>query len=107
VEYGELCTGVAQFSLGGYDMATENESYVELFHVSKKVQVGKLPLASIRFIPRIGERIFLPIHGPRDWDSYTVVAVEYFLDYDPSTGKAARPESGGMDRITLYVEESK
>ena len=70
-------------------MATDNESYLELFHVSKKAQVAKVPLASIRFIPRIGERIFLPLHGPENWDSYTVVAVEYFIGYDPSTSQAS------------------
>ncbi len=42
-------------------MATDNETYLELFDVSKKTQVGKAPLASIRFMPRIGERIFLPL----------------------------------------------
>jgi hypothetical protein len=52
--------------MGGYDMATDNESYLELFHVSKKAQVAKVPLASIRFMPRVGERIFLPLHGSED-----------------------------------------
>jgi hypothetical protein len=45
-------------------MATDNETYLELFDVSKKTQVGKAPLASIRFMPRIGERIFLPLDEP-------------------------------------------
>ncbi|MFZ2061929.1 MAG: hypothetical protein WAU82_13015 [Candidatus Binatus sp.] len=80
-------------------MATDNESYLELFDVSKKKQVGKAPLASIRFIPRIGERIFLPLDRPGHWHSYTVVSVEYFL--------GNRSPSEGMDRVTLYVEESK
>jgi hypothetical protein len=87
-------------------MATDDESYLELFDVSKKAQIAKVPLASIRFIPRIGERIFLPLDGPGDWDSYTVVAVEYFLGFDPSTGQPRSP-SAGMGRVALYVEESK
>ncbi len=87
-------------------MATDNEGYLELFHVSKKAQLAKVPLASIRFMPRVGERIFLPPHGSKDWDSYTVKAVEYFLDCDPSTGQPRSP-SEGMGRVTLYVEESK
>jgi hypothetical protein len=32
-------------------MATDDESYLELFDVSKKAQIAKVPLASIRFIP--------------------------------------------------------
>jgi hypothetical protein len=85
----------------------QNESFLELFDISKKAQVAKVPLDSIRFIPRIAERIFLPFHGPGDWKPYTVVNVEYFVSYDPSSGKPITAQSGGMSRITLYVEESK
>ena len=80
-------------------MGTNNETYLELFHVSRKTQVGKAPLASIRFMPRIGERIFLPLKEPEHWVSYTVVSVEYFL--------GGRSPSESMDRVTLYVEDSK
>ena len=79
-------------------MAT-NKTYLELLEVSTKTQVAKAPLASIRFIPRMGERIFLPLDEPKHWNSYTVVAVEYFL--------GGRSPSERMDRVTLYVEESK
>lgn len=90
-------------------MATkkEDESYLELYDVAKKEKVAKTPLAEIRFIPRTGERIFISLRGPEDWDSYTVVAVEYFLGYDLSTGEPTRTVSKGFGRITLYVEESK
>lgn len=81
------------------------ESYLELYDVAKKEKVAKAPLAEIRFIPRTG--IFIPHSGPGNWDSYTVVAVEYFLGYDPSTGGPSRSVSGGIGRITLYVEASK
>ena len=80
-------------------MATDNEICLELFDVSKKTQVGKAPLASIRFMPRIGERIFLPLDEPGRWHSYTVVSVEYFL--------GSRSPSESLDRVTLYVEKSK
>jgi hypothetical protein len=80
-------------------MATDNETYLELFDVSKKTQVGKAPLASIRFIPRIGERIFIALDEPGHWNSYRVVSVEYFL--------GGQSPSESMDRVTLYVEESK
>lgn len=90
-------------------MATEKgkQSYLELYDVAKKKKVATAPLAEIRFIPRTGERIFISLGGTGDWDSYTVVAAEYFLGYDPSTGKPSRTVSGGIGRITLYVETSK
>jgi len=59
--------------------------------------------AEIKFVPRTGERIFIPLEGAGDWDSYTVVAVEYFLVYDPSTGEPSRSVSKGIERITLYA----
>ena len=61
----------------------EEESYLELYDLARKEKVAKASLAEIKFVPRTGERIFIPLKGPRDWDSYTVVAVEYFLGYDP------------------------
>jgi hypothetical protein len=85
----------------------EGESYIELYDVARKEKVAKAPLAEIKFVPRTGERIFIPLSGPKDWDSYTVVAVEYFLGYDPSTGEPTRSVSKGIGRITLYVEASK
>jgi hypothetical protein len=88
-------------------MKKEDESYLELYDVAKKETVAKAPLAEIRFIPRTGERIFISLGGTGDWDSYIVVAVEYFLGYDPSTGKPSRSISGGIGRITLFVQASK
>ncbi len=85
----------------------EHESYLELFGVARKEKVAKALLADIRFVPRTGERIFIPLNGVRDWDSYTVVAVEYFLGYDKSAGEASRSISGRVGGITLYVEGSK
>jgi hypothetical protein len=85
----------------------EDESYIELYDVARKEKVAKAPLAEIRFVPRTGERIFIPLQRAGDWDSYTVVAVEYFLGYDPSSGEPTRSVSKGIGRITLYVEASK
>ena len=85
----------------------EQASYLELYDVAKKEKVAEAPLAEIKFIPRTGERIFIPLGGSKAWDSYTVVAVEYFLGYDQSTGEPSRSVSGGFGRITLFVEESK
>jgi len=90
-------------------MATnmKDGSYLELYDVAKKEKVAKAPLAEIRFIPRTGARIFISPRGSGDWDSYTVVAVEYFLGYDPFTNEPSRSVSGGFGKVSLYVEESK
>ena len=53
-------------------MATDHQSHLELFDVSKKPQVAEVRLASIRVMPQIGERIFLPwanreIEIPTSW----------------------------------------
>jgi hypothetical protein len=50
-------------------MATEeaDQSYLELYDVEKKEKVASAPLAGIRFLPRTGERIFIPVKGPGDW----------------------------------------
>lgn len=86
--------------------AQEIENYLELFDVEKKAQIGRVPLAQIRFIPRMGERLFLPPNGPGTWKAYTVASVEYFLGYDVNTGQPIAPKEGG-GRVTLYLEESK
>jgi hypothetical protein len=89
-------------------MATEpaKQSHLELFDVAKKERVATAPLGEIGFIPRAGERIFIPLKGTGDWESYTVVGVEYFLGYD-ATGEPARSISKGFGRITLFVEGAK
>ena len=83
----------------------QNPSYVELFDISKKQSVAKAPLAGIPHLPRKGERIFLPLHQPGDWEAYTVVAIEYFLGGKQPAG-AGPHEASGTDRVTLYVERS-
>ena len=85
----------------------DNEGFVELYDLTKKQAVARAPLAEIRFMPRAGERIFIPVGGPKNWESYTVVTVEYFLGYDQSTNDPARSLMRGIGRVTLYVEPSK
>ena len=84
----------------------QEQSYLELFDISKKTAVAKAPLAAISHLPRTGERIFLPLHRPGDWEAYTVVAVEYFVGGEPSASEGPL-ESPGLVRVTLYVEPSK
>jgi len=85
----------------------DNEGFVELYDLTKKQAVARALLAEIRFMPRAGERIFISVGGPKDWESYTVVRVEYFLGYDQSTNEPAQSLMRGMGRVTLYVEPSK
>jgi hypothetical protein len=83
----------------------QEQSYLELFDVSKKRPVAKAPLTAISHLPRTGERIFLPLHRPGEWEAYTVAAVEYFVGGEPASEGPL--ESPGMVRVTLYVEPSK
>ena len=86
-------------------MVTDNghEGFIELYDLTKKTVVSKLPLAHIKFLPRAGERMLISPSGPGDWDSYRVVDVENFLAYDPLTGPKTPSEAG---KIKLYVEPS-
>lgn len=54
-------------------MARKNgsEGFIELYDLTKKQAVARAPLAEIGFIPRAGERIFLPVEVPGNWESYT------------------------------------
>jgi len=84
----------------------QEQSYVELFDVSKNAPIAKAPLAGITHLPRAGERIFLrhPITG--DWEAYIVMNIEYFLAGEPA-GSDGSLESLGMVRITVFVERSR
>ena len=84
----------------------QEQNYLELFDTSKKLTVARAPLAAISHLPRQGERIFLPLHKPGDWEAYTVAAVEYFVGGEPFDGEGPL-ESPGLVRVTLYVERSK
>ncbi|MBV8054096.1 MAG: hypothetical protein JO071_02515 [Deltaproteobacteria bacterium] len=83
----------------------QEQNYLELFDISKKTAIAKVPLAAISHLPRTGERIFLPLHRSGDWEAYTVMAVEYFVGGEPSASGGPL-ESPGMVRVTLYVERS-
>lgn len=80
----------------------EKKNYLELFDVSEKSVVGSVPLDQIKHMPRVGERIFLPINRPDRWTAYKIVDVEYFV----STNEGPIDEPGTL-RVTLYVERSK
>jgi hypothetical protein len=81
-------------------MAVEHTGFIELYNLTKKIVVSKLPLSHLKFLPRVGERILISPTGAGDWESYKVVDIEYFLSYDPTKGVETPSEAG---KITLYV----
>jgi hypothetical protein len=86
-------------------MAAEHKGFIELYDLTKKTVLSKLPLSELRFLPRVGERILISPTGPGDWQSFKIVDVEYFLNYDPTNSVPETPSEAG--KITLYVEPSK
>lgn len=80
----------------------EKTNYLELFDVSKNSVVGTAPLDEVKHMPRVGERIFLPLKPSNGWTAYTIVKIEYFL----STNEAPIDKPGTL-RVTLYAEPSK
>jgi len=83
-------------------MALENEGFIELYELTTKTVVSKVPLTHLKFIPRAGERVLISPTGAGDWRSYKVLDVEYFLNYDPLRSVPQTPSEAG--KITLYVE---
>ena len=86
-------------------MALENEGFIELYDLTAKAVVSKVPLTHLKFIPRAGERVVLTPTGVGDWRSYKILEVEYFLNYDALKNVPELPSEGG--KITLYVETIK
>ncbi len=80
----------------------QKKNCLELFDVSDKSVVGTVPLDQVKHMPRIGERVFLPVDRPDNWTAYRIVDIEYFL----VTNQAPIDEPG-MFRVTVYVERSK
>ena len=80
----------------------QKKNCLELFDVSENSVVGTVPLDQIRHMPRVGERIFLPVDQSGGWTAYKIVDIEYFLN--TNEGKLDEP---GMLRVTVYVERSK
>jgi hypothetical protein len=78
----------------------QNRDYLELFDISDNSAIGTVPIDRVKFVPRIGERIFLPLHQPGDWAEFKVVDIEYFL----STSQSQFGEPGTI-RVTLYAEK--
>jgi hypothetical protein len=80
----------------------QKKNCLELFDVSENSVVGTVPLDQIRHMPRVGERIFLPVDQSDGWTAYKIVDIEYFLN--TNEGPLDEP---GMLRVTVYVERSK
>jgi hypothetical protein len=82
-------------------MAVEHKGFLELYNLTNKTAVSKLPLSHLKFLPRVGERVLIPPTGPGDRESYKVLDIEYFLNYDPTEGVETQSEAG---EITFYVK---
>jgi hypothetical protein len=78
----------------------QKNDYLELFDVSDNSVIGTVPIDKVKLVPRIGERIFLPLHHPGDWAEFKIVDIEYFL----STSESQFGEPGTI-RVTLYAEK--
>jgi hypothetical protein len=78
----------------------QKNDYLELFDVSDNSVIGTVPINKVKLVPRIGERIFLPLHHPGDWAEFKIVDIEYFL----STSESQFGEPGTI-RVTLYAEK--
>jgi hypothetical protein len=84
----------------------QKKNYLELFDISNKSIVGTVPLDQVKHMPRIGERIFLPLERPDGWTAYKIVDVEYFVATNEGPLDKSLNEPG-MFRVTVYVERSK
>jgi hypothetical protein len=49
-------------------MAVEHTGFIELYNLTKKIVVSKLPLSHLKFLPRVGERILISPTGAGDWN---------------------------------------
>ena len=78
----------------------QEKDYLELVDVAEKSVIGTVPMDKVKHVPRIGERIFLPLHHPGDWAEFKIVNIEYFL----STSQSQFGEPGTI-RVTLYAEK--
>jgi hypothetical protein len=58
-------------------MAVEHNGFLELYKMTNKTAVSKLPLSHVKFLPRLGERLLISQTGRGDWESYKVVDIEY------------------------------
>jgi hypothetical protein len=86
-------------------MAMENEGFIEVYDLTTKTVISKVPVTHLKFIPRAGERILISLTGAGDWRSYKVLDVEYFLNYDPLRNVPQTASEAG--KITLYVETTE
>jgi len=82
-------------------MPEQKKNSLELFDVSSNSVIGELPLDTMKHLPRLGERIFLPLPQQGEWAAYRIVDIEYFLSTLQNPFDAP-----GMIRITVYVRKS-
>jgi hypothetical protein len=81
---------------------TANEGMLEIVDVGQERTIARLPFGKMRFLPRVGERIFLPSKTLGEWELCDVMMVEYFCD---ERVPGSDLELTGLGKITVYVRQ--
>jgi hypothetical protein len=81
---------------------TASKGTLEIIDVGEERSIATVPMESMRFLPRVGERVFLPAKKLGEWELCDVMMVEYFLD---GCIAGSEVESSGVGKITLYVRQ--
>jgi hypothetical protein len=78
------------------------EGMLEIVDVGEERTIARLPVAKMRFLPRVGERLFLPGRTLGEWELCDVMMVEYFSD---ERVPGSDLDLSGMGKITIYVRQ--
>jgi hypothetical protein len=84
------------------DTTSAGKGTLEIVDVAEERTIATVPIASMRFLPRVGERVFLPSKKLGVWELCDIMMVEYFLDEYVA---GSQVESSGVGKITLYVRQ--
>lgn len=79
-----------------------SEGTLEIVDVGAERTVARLPFEKVRFLPRVGERIFLPASKIGEWELCDVMMVEYFCD---ERAPGSDLDLTGLGKITIYVRQ--
>jgi hypothetical protein len=82
--------------------ATVTEEMLEIVDVCDERTIARMPTGKMRFLPRVGERIFLPGKSLGEWKLCDVTMVEYFCDERVAGSEL---ELTGMGKVTVYVRQ--
>lgn len=75
---------------------------LEIVDVGAERTIARLPFEKMRFLPRVGERIFLPSRNIGEWELCDVMMVEYFCDERVAGSEL---DLTGLGKVTIYVRQ--